>query len=310
MLNIFITGASGYIGGSVAQRLIGIGHKVLGLARDGNSAKRLREQGIEPVIGTLANADVLAHAARRSDGVINAAEANDRTAAEALISALEGSGKVLIHTSGSGIVGDLAMGEPSDNVFDESTPVVPVPLMQGRAEIDRMIVDSVARGVRSVVLRPSLIYGRGRGLKPDSFQIPVLIEQARRSRVPRYVGRGLNIWSHVYIDDLVDVYLLALERAPGGSLYYVEHGEAAMAATVGSISRMLGLMGSAEGWPIDRAVQEWGPRTHIALGSNSRVRANKARRELGWKPSGPSLFDEIEKGSYAEQFAQSPSPRQ
>jgi nucleoside-diphosphate-sugar epimerase len=298
-LNIFVTGASGYIGGSVAQRLVERKHKVFGLARNDASAKQLQGRGIEPVIGTLADAALLSDAARMSDAVINAAEANDRDPVDTFLRALEGTGKTLIHTSGSGIVGDLANGEPSDRVFDESTPFVPVSLMQGRDSIDRMIVDAARRGVRSVVIRPSLIYGRGRGIRTDSFQIPALISQARRTKVPRYVGRGLNIWSHVHIDDLVDFYSLALERANAGSLYYAEHGEASMSATVASIARMLGLSQPAEGFTIDEAVAEWGPRAHISFASNSRVRANKARRELGWQPHARALFDEIENGGYA-----------
>lgn len=301
-MKVFVTGATGYIGGSIAKRLTASGHEVVGLARDESSAERLSDRNIEPVVGTLANAEVLRRAARRADAVINAAEANDRAAAENLVGALEGTEKVFIHTSGSGIVADLAMGEPSETVFDETSPFSPGPLMQSRTEIDAMVLNAAHRGVRSTVLRPSLIYGRGTGLKRDSFQIPVLIAQARRTQIPRCVGRGLNVWSHVHVDDLVDLYLLALERASGGSLYYVEHGEASMASAVASISRMLGLSASVEGWPIDRAIQEWGPRTPVALGTNSRVRADKARRDLRWQPRGPSLFKEIEAGSYADDF--------
>ena len=302
-MKVFVTGATGYIGGSVAVRLLEAGHQVIGLVRSEESAAQVRERGIEPVLGSLAHPDRLQAAARRADAVINTAEANDRGAVEALLAALEGSGKTFIHTSGSGIVGDLAAGEASERIFDESTPLTPIPLMQGRFDIDRMIVDASLRAVRSIVLRPSLIYGRGLGLRRDSFQVPALIQQAKASGVPRHVGRGLNIWSHVHIDDLADLYLLALARAPGGSLYYVENGEARMCDAVHAIRRMLGLAPDPQEWPIAEAAKYWGPRTYVALGSNSRVRAHKARAELGWTPTAPPLLHDIEHGSYRQQHA-------
>ena len=68
--------------------------------------------------------------------------------------------------------------------------------------------------MRGVVLCPTLIYGAGHGVHQESIQVPKLIGLARRTGVARHVGRGLNVWSNVQIDDLVDLYLLALEKAP------------------------------------------------------------------------------------------------
>ena len=306
-MKVFITGASGYIGGAVAHRLQRAGYHVSGLARTEESGELLRAKGVEPVIGKLSDLPVLAQAAKHADAVINTADADDRVSAQVLSEALHGSGKPFIHTSGSGIVGDLAQGEPSDKVFDETTPLSPLPQMQNRHTIDNLVLAAADRSVRSVVLRPGLIYGRSSGLRPHSFQVPTLIDQARRSGVPRYIGRGLNTWSHLHIDDLAELYLLVLEHASPGSLYYAENGEADMATAVGSITRMLKLTAQPEGWPIERAVQEWGPRAHVALGSNSRVRADKARRELHWQPASKPLIDEIESGSYAEDFPLQPA---
>lgn len=297
-MRVFVTGATGYIGGSVAARLLEAGHRVSGLVRSAEAAAEARRLGIAPVLGTLEDSDVLTGAASAADAVINTAEANHRGAVNTLLEALRGTDKTFIHTSGSGIVGDLAAGEPSNRVFDEDTRFEPSPIMAGRAVIDQTILDAAAERVRTVVLRPSLIYGASLGVRRESFQVPVLIEQARKSGIPRHVGRGFNIWSHVHLRDLVELYRLALDGAPAGSLYYVENGEASMLALTTAIGRMLGLSAEPEGWPLERAVQEWGPRTHVALGSNSRVRADKARRELGWRPGAATLFDEIRNGHY------------
>jgi uncharacterized protein YbjT (DUF2867 family) len=112
---IFITGASGYIGGSVAARLIGTGREVRGLVRSDEKAKRLAEIGVTPVLGSLDDAEVLIREARASDGVVNAADSNHRSSLEALIEGLDGSGKPLLHTSGSSVIADNARGDYASN---------------------------------------------------------------------------------------------------------------------------------------------------------------------------------------------------
>ena len=113
-MRIFLTGANGFIGGSVAATLIAAGQRVRGLVRDKAKADVVAAHGIEAVIGSLDDAGVLRDESRAADAVINAASSDHRGAVETLISALSGSGKALIHSSGSSIVADLAMGEPSD----------------------------------------------------------------------------------------------------------------------------------------------------------------------------------------------------
>jgi uncharacterized protein YbjT (DUF2867 family) len=117
-MRIFLTGANGFVGGAVAQALISAGHSVRGLVRDKTKAESVKAHGIEPVIGSLEDTAVLQAEARAADAVINAASSDHRGAVEALIAAISGSGKPLIHSSGSSIVADLAMGEPSDRIFD------------------------------------------------------------------------------------------------------------------------------------------------------------------------------------------------
>jgi nucleoside-diphosphate-sugar epimerase len=302
-MRVFVTGATGYIGGSIAAGLLAAGHSVAGLVRTPEKADALRRLGIEPVHGGLDDAGILAEACRGSDAVINAASSDHAGAIEACLQALEGSGKPFLHTSGTSIVADDAAGEPSDKLFEEETPFTPPPLRAARVALDRRIREAAARGVRTVVLCNSLIYGRGRGLNPHSVQIPTLIGLARQRGVASHVGPGLNVWSHVHVDDLVDLYLLALERAPAGSFWFVENGEASFRAMAAAIGRMLGLGERTEAWPIEEAVAAWGEsKARFTMGSNSRVRAGKARRELGWKPSRPGVIEEIGHGSYPQDF--------
>jgi nucleoside-diphosphate-sugar epimerase len=291
-LRVFITGASGYIGGSVAVRLIGAGHTVRGLTRSSDKAEALRRLEIEPVIGSLDDRDLLADEARRADAVVNAADSDHRGAAEALVAALAGSGKPLLHTSGSSIVGDTAKGEVSDKVFEDDTSFTPTPDKAARVAIDRLVLDAAARGVRPAVLCNTLIYGRGLGPHADSIQIPTLVREARRGGVPRHVGRGLNVWSTVHIADVAELYLLVLENSAASGFMFVENGEASFRDMASAIGAALGL-GPAQPWPVEEAIAELGyARAVYSLGSNSRVRGKRARA-LGWQPRHASALDWI-----------------
>jgi len=302
-MKIFMTGASGYIGGTVAGRLIEAGHSVSGLARTEAAAAKLRARGIAPVRGELSSHSVVRDAARAAEAVINCADASDPFVVAAIVEGLAGSDKAFLHTSGSSIVGDKAAGKFSSRVHHEDTPSEPLPEKVQRVAVDRAVLSAAGQGVRSVVLCPSLIYGQGRGTNPDSIQVPSLIRQAVKSGVPRYIGAGENVWSTVHIDDVAAAYLLALEAARAGSYFYIENGESSLKAIVESIARLVGAQRPAESWSIDEAIAEWGPQAAwFSLGGNSRVRADKARAMLGWKPSGPGLFHDIEQGWYKRQL--------
>src|SRR5262245_61073509 len=218
-MRVFVTGASGYIGGSVAEGLRELGHDVLGLVRSAEKARPLKERGITPILGTLDDAAILTGAARQADAVIHAADADHSEAIETLIAALGHSGKLLVHTSGSSIVADEADGEfASPVVFTEDTYFEPVPNRRPRVAIDRRVRQAgIDQGIRTVVICPSMIYGTGRGLQPDSDQIPKLTALAKQVGAGVYFGKGLNRYSNVHIDDLVDLYLVAVEKAPAAS---------------------------------------------------------------------------------------------
>lgn len=297
-MQIFITGASGYIGGSVAAALVAAGHRVSGLARSRETAEALAARGITPVSGTLDDAAVLASAAQAADVTIGAANADHRASAETIVKALAGSGKTYLHTSGSSIVGTPANGEFVPAIFDEDTPFTPSPARAARVAVDTMVRG--ADGMRGIVIAPSLIYGRGHGLHTDSVQVPWLIALARKAGVAKHIGSGENRWANVHIDDLVPLYLLAIAKAPAGSFYFAENGEASMREVCEAISRMLGQGGRTESMSVAEAAAEWGEgAAKNTMGSNSRVRAKRARADLGWAPSAPPLFDEIAQGCYA-----------
>ncbi|KAF1045468.1 MAG: Aurachin B dehydrogenase [Herbaspirillum frisingense] len=282
-MHIFITGATGYIGGTVGRHLAAAGHVIRGLARDPAKSDALRAIGIEPVIGTLDDSALLAAEAARADAVINCASSDHRPAIEALIAGLAGSGKILLHTSGSSQVGDAVAGNVlTGQIFDESTPLVVGAEKWARYELDQRIL--ATPGMRGVVVCNTLIYGHGKGLQPDSVQIPALVAQARDSGAVRIVGRGVNRWSTVHLDDVCALYQLVLERPDTQGFYFAENGESSYAEMAEAIARRMRIE-RIEHLSEEEAIALWGlNKARYSLGSNSRVRALRARRELGWQP--------------------------
>ena len=292
-MNVFVTGAAGFIGGSIATGLIRAGHKVTGLVRSQDQADELRALGITPVIGTLDNSVLLDEQARAADAVINAASSDHRGAVEALLSALRGSNKVFLHTSGSSIVGDASGGKSSDVVYFEDKLPEPTVDKAARVAIDNLILAAAKDGVNSAVICNTLIYGHSLGVNRDSVQLPRLLKQARKSGVVRHVGPGQNIWSNVHIEDVVSLYLLALTKNLPGTFYFVESGEASFIDMTTAIAQAL-VVGAAQDWPLKDAEAEWGyEMANYGLGSNSRVRGKKARELLGWVPKRTSVIEWI-----------------
>jgi nucleoside-diphosphate-sugar epimerase len=288
-MKVFVLGATGYIGGSVAARLMAAGHQVVGTARTAEKARQLEARGIRATVASFDDLDVLARLAKEADAVINAASSDAREPVEALLGALKGSGKRFIHTSGSSIVATDARGDLTEGIHDEDTPVDPVPEKVARIALDRTVLDAAGEGVHSSVICPCLIYGRGLGLHEESIQLPPLIQYARETGTARYIGKGENVWSNVHIEDLADLYLLVLEKAPAGSFFFAENGEANFRDVVMAMGKALHL--PAGSMPVAEAEQRWGMELgRLALASNSRIRAKRARA-LGWKPHRPSVFD-------------------
>jgi nucleoside-diphosphate-sugar epimerase len=294
-MKLLVTGVTGYIGGSVAKRLIEKGHQVRGLVRPDTAPETLKAveaMGVTPVVGELDDYHPLKRLVAEVDGVVNAASSDNVYFVTTVLEALRGTGKTFIHTSGSSIVGDKAEGRRGDTVYTEGDFRFP-PEKAARVAIDRTLRDAAREGVRTVVICPTLIYGEGLGVKKTSIQVPMLRDLAIRRGGVRYIGPGENIWSNVHIADLSELYLLALEKAPAGSFFFAENGEASMREVGERLQRELRLPNPPQSITIDEGIAEWGPdAAHFALGGNSRVTSALARRQLGWKPTRQSLLDD------------------
>ncbi len=287
---VFITGATGYIGGSVAERLVTLGYEVTGLVRSEEKAALLKDRGITSVIGTLDDQEILAEAAQAADIVIHAASADHPASVLSLVTALERSGKLLIHTTGSAIVGDHADGAYASTVpLTEDSYFEPVPFRRPRVDMNRYIRQAaIEKGIRTVIICPAMIYGTGRGLQPNSDQIPRLTAVAKQVGAGVYLGEGLSHYSNVHIDDLVELYLLVMEKAPGGSFFFAENGHNSFKEIAVMISKNLGFEGKTFSMGVAEVIKNHGQEARLGAASNSYVSAANARR-LGWLPKAPSL---------------------
>lgn len=293
-MQVFLTGATGYIGTAVAERLRAAGHRLAALARSDASAARLESAGLQPIRGDFSDPRSVGSAAGGADGAISLATTYDPSidgpAIDAILDALAGSNRPFIYTSGI-----WSHGDTGGKVVDETSPPDPPELVRWRQKVEDRVLAGAEREIRSVVIRPAIVYGRGGGI-PAGF-----IESARNQGAARYVGTGNNRWPLVHVDDLADLYLLALESAPPGTLLLGVHGPARRVREIAAAaSRGAGAGGKTAAWPLAEAKQKLGGYAD-ALVLDQQASGRRAQELLGWRPHRPDVLEELERGSYATQ---------
>ncbi len=256
-MRVFLTGATGFVGSAVTRELLSAGHQVLGLTRSEQGAEALRAAGAEPHHGDLEDLDGLRRGAETTDGTIHCAFIHDfsnfaksceidRAAIETIGTALAGSGRPFLNTSG---LAGFAPGRPAtedDAVIPGATP---------RAPSEGLTLGMAARGVRAGIVRLSpSVHGEG---DHHGF-VPMIIKVAREKGVAAYIGEGANRWAGVHRLDAAHLYRLALEKGTAGACY---HGVA------------------DEGVPTREIAEAIGRRLDLPVRSLS---AEEARAHFGW----------------------------
>jgi nucleoside-diphosphate-sugar epimerase len=293
-MRVFVTGATGFVGSAIVQELIGAGHEVLGLARSDASAKAVIGAGAKVHRGDLEDLESLRSGTAMSDAVIHTAfnhdfskwAANselDRHAIEALGSALVGSDRPLIVTSGTALL------TPGRLVSEDDVPASMFPRFSEEAA-----AAVEARGVRvSVVRLPPSVHGEG-----DHGFVPTLIRIAREKGLSAYVGDGLNRWPAVHRLDAAHLYRLVLEKVSPGARYHAVADEGVPFRDIaGVIGRRL--MVPVVSKSADEAGDHFGWFAHFAAIDNPSS-SQRTRELLGWRPKQPGLIPDLDRPQYFE----------
>jgi nucleoside-diphosphate-sugar epimerase len=296
-MRVFVTGATGFIGSAIVRELIADGHEVLGLARSDAAGKSLAAAGAKVHLGTLDDLHSLRSGAQASDAVIHTAfihdfskyKANcetDRRAIEALGSALAGSDRPLIVTSGTAL---LAAGRVGVEENASAAPSVSSP----RAASEEAARSAAARGVRvSVVRLPPSVHGDG-----DHGFIPLLIGIAREKGVSAYVGDGLNRWPAVHRLDATHLYRLVLENDSATTFHAVADEGVPFREIANVIGRRLNVPVVSKS--PDEAGEHFGWFAHFAAIDNP-TSSERTRELLSWQAKQPGLIIDIDHPRYFE----------
>ncbi len=292
-MKVFLTSATGYIGGAVARSLQSSGHVVMGLARSEATAQRLQDAGIQLHRGDLTDAASLQAAAIQADAVIHTAATNDaamptvdQQATQAILTALAGTHKPFVYTSGIWV-----MGNTGGEVADETWPLDPTPLVAWRPAVEEWVLAAARQGVRSLVLRPGLVYGHGGGL------LAMLRQAAQATGAVPMIGSGDNHGAFVHVDDLARLYVRAMESAPAGAVLIGANDAAVpMRQVAAAIAQSLGIDGQVQSLSLAAAREQWGALAD-ALALDQQVSSDRAHQLLGWHPTAVSVLDDLTNGA-------------
>ncbi|HWM98345.1 MAG TPA: NAD(P)H-binding protein [Streptosporangiaceae bacterium] len=291
-MKVALTGATGFIGSHVLTELLKHGHEVTALVRDDTQADTVAVRGATPAVVDLYDRPAVARLLGNADGAIHTASPGDATSAnldsavaDAVIDAFAGTGKPYLQISGLWIYG----ANPS---ITEASPIDAPALVSWREPIERRVLG--ATGMRGVVIVSGVAYGDGGG------GIPGLLLGSPRDDAGHLImlGTGQQHWATVHAADLADVFRRVLDDDAAHGRYVIGNG---LNLTVAELTEAAAVAAGAPG-----AVPGSDGEARARLGDyfaevlllDQGTDAARARAELGWHPTHPSLADEFRHGSY------------
>jgi nucleoside-diphosphate-sugar epimerase len=272
--------------------LLGHGHEVTALVRDETQSDVVMAQGAKAEVVDLYDRPAVSRLLGNSDGAVHTASPGDATSADldsavvdAAIEALEGTDKPYVHISGIWVYGD------NMSITEEASFNAPA-MVSWKEPIERRVLGT--KGMRGVVPISSVAYGDGGGGVPG-----VLLGSPRDDEGNLIMlGTGEQHWSSVHVGDLADFFRRVLENESAHGYYVLGNGANSTVAELTEAAAVAaGAPGALPGSEAEARARlgDWFAEVLLL---NQGTGADKARTELGWKPSRPSLVDEFRQGSY------------
>jgi len=291
-MKVALTGATGFIGSHVLTELRDHGHQVTALVRSDAQADAVAARGVTPAVVDLYDLPTVTQLLSDADATIHTASPGDATSSDldtavvdAMVDAYAGTGKPYLQISGLWVYGDnTAISEESD--FHAP------PLVAWKEPIERRALD--AKDVRTVVVVSSVAYGDGGG------GLPGLLLGSPRDDDGNLVmvGAGTQHWSTVHAADLADFFRRALEDSSASGYYVVGNGERSTVAELTEAAAVaVGAPGAVPGSDAEARARVGDYFAEVLL-LDQGTDAARARAELGWRPTRPTLVDEFRTGSY------------
>ena len=291
-MKVALTGATGFIGSHVLTELQQHGHEVTAIVRDDAQADIIAARGARPAVADLYDRPGVASLLADADGAIHTASPGDATSADldsavvdAVTGAFAGTGQPYLQISGLWVYGD-------DTAITEDSPFHAPALVSWKEPIERRVLG--ATGMRGAVITASTAYGDGGG------GIPGLLLGSPRDDAGNLImlGTGQQHWSTVHVADLADFFRRVLEDDSARGRYVIGNGlNPTLAELTQAAAVAAGAPGAVPGSDDEARARLGDDFAEVLLLDQGTVAA-KARAELGWSPSHPSLVDEFRHGSY------------
>ncbi|MES1245472.1 MAG: NAD-dependent epimerase/dehydratase family protein [Acidobacteriota bacterium] len=306
-MKVLVTGGTGFTGKALVRRLIDLGHQVVALdSKEGLKTREIRDWGAEVILGSVTDMDVVRRAVRGAEVVHHVAAAfremdvpeshyydvNVNGTRNVFQAALDEGVRKVVSCSTCGVHGNV-----DHPPAGEEAPIQPADYYQRtKWEAEPVALEFSRRGLGTTILRPAAIYGPG---DPERFHL--IFKRVAKGTFPMF-GSGRTLYHPLYIDNLVDAFVLAMEDGRGDGEAYLIADEQYLEIEdlVRRVGRALGVevkIPHFPAWPVvavghvvEKACKPFGivppifPRRVDWYRQNRAFRIDKARRDLGYRP--------------------------